>query len=33
MQRTDFMVYRIELLCEGADSNGYLGIVKCKPGL
>lgn len=33
MQRTDFMVYRIELLCEGADSNGYLGIVKRKPGL
>jgi len=33
MQRTDFVVYRIELLCQGADSTGYLGIVNRKPGL
>jgi len=33
MQRTDFMVYRIELLCQGADSAGDLGIVSRKSGL
>ena len=33
MQRANLMVYRIELLCQGADSTGYLRIVNRKPRL